>query len=69
MAPVADTCVYAEGLELTNTEWRSMLGCLMISNKGFVRHFFIASKPQICRKVGYVFPLTILDIIYLQIHI
>ena len=35
MAPVADTCVYAEGLELTNTEWRSMLGCLMIPNRGF----------------------------------
>ncbi|XBI55200.1 hypothetical protein VPH35_037067 [Triticum aestivum] len=35
MVPVADTCVYAEGLELTNTEWRSMLGCLMIPNRGF----------------------------------
>ena len=35
MAPVADTCVYAEGLQLTNTEWRSMLGCLMIPNRGF----------------------------------
>ena len=34
MAPVADTCVYTEGLELTNTEWRSMLGCLMIPNRG-----------------------------------
>ena len=35
MAPVADTCVYAEGLQLTNTEWCSMLGCLMIPNRGF----------------------------------
>ena len=35
MALVEDTCVYAEGLELTNTEWRSMLGCLMIPNRGF----------------------------------
>ena len=35
MALVADTCMYAEGLELTNTEWRSMLGCLMIPNRGF----------------------------------
>ena len=35
MAPVADTCVYTEGLELTNIEWRSMLECLMIPNRGF----------------------------------
>ena len=63
ITPVADTCVYAEGLELTNTEWCSMLGCLVIPNRGFGHHFFIASHPQTCRKVGCVFSLTIFDII------
>ena len=39
LAPVADTCMYVEGLELTNTEWRNMLECLMIPNMGFCAPF------------------------------
>ena len=59
MALVADTCVYAKGLQLTNTEWRSMLGCLMIPNRGFRAPFLHRLTTTDLQESWVCFPLTI----------
>ncbi|KAI5011782.1 hypothetical protein ZWY2020_013919 [Hordeum vulgare] len=35
IAPIAETCVYVDGLELNKSVWHTQLGCLLIPNKEF----------------------------------
>ncbi|XBH62891.1 hypothetical protein VPH35_116993 [Triticum aestivum] len=42
MARIADGCVYESGLELTQTQRRGQLSCLLYSNHGF-------RAPYVCR--------------------
>ena len=42
MARIADDCVYESGLELTQTQRRGQLSCLLYDNHGF-------RTPYVCR--------------------
>ena len=42
MACIADGCVYESGLELTQTQRRDQLSCLLYNNHGFVHPMFVA---------------------------
>ena len=55
MARIADGCVYESGLELTQTQRRGQLSCLLYSNHGFRTPYVCRLMDGDLKESGYVF--------------